>query len=306
MGKIAFVYPGQGAQKVGMGKDFYENSERSKEIFDLAASVLDFDIKQVCFEENDFINNTKYTQAALVTTCLAMTKEVLALGIKPDVTAGLSLGEYAAIATAGGMSDEEAIKTVRVRGILMDEAVPDGKGAMAAVLGMTGEAVYEVVKDLEDVSIANYNCPGQIVITGEKSAVENAGKVLSENGAKRVIPLNVSGPFHSAFLKGAGETLGETLETVDWKELEIGYVTNVDASLVTDIRQTKDLLMKQVSSSVLWEQSVRNMIEMGVDTVVESGPGKALEGFIKKIDKEVQVVNVGAFEDLAKLKEQLC
>ena len=306
MGKIAFVYPGQGAQKVGMGKDFYENSERSKEIFDLAASVLDFDIKQVCFEENDFINNTKYTQAALVTTCLAMTKEVLALGIKPDVTAGLSLGEYAAIATAGGMSDEEAIKTVRVRGILMDEAVPDGKGAMAAVLGMTGEAVYEVVKDLEDVSIANYNCPGQIVITGEKSAVENAGKVLSENGAKRVIPLNVSGPFHSAFLKGAGETLGETLETVDWKELEIGYVTNVDASLVTDIRQTKDLLMKQVSSSVLWEQSVRNMIEMGVDTFVEIGPGKTLAGFIKKIDKEVQVVNVGAFEDLAKLKEQLC
>lgn len=306
MGKIAFVYPGQGAQKVGMGKDFYENSERSKEIFDLAASVLDFDIKQVCFEENDFINNTKYTQAALVTTCLAMTKEVLALGIKPDVTAGLSLGEYAAIATAGGMSDEEAIKTVRVRGILMDEAVPDGKGAMAAVLGMTGEAVYEVVKDLADVSIANYNCPGQIVITGEKSAVENAGKVLSENGAKRVIPLNVSGPFHSAFLKGAGETLGETLETVDWKELEIGYVTNVDASLVTDIRQTKDLLMKQVSSSVLWEQSIRNMIEMGVDTFVEIGPGKTLAGFIKKIDKEVQVVNVGAFEDLAKLKEQLC
>lgn len=306
MGKIAFVYPGQGAQKVGMGKDFYENSERSKEIFDLAASVLDFDIKQVCFEENDFINNTKYTQAALVTTCLAMTKEVLALGIKPDVTAGLSLGEYAAIATAGGMSDEEAIKTVRMRGILMDEAVPDGKGAMAAVLGMTGEAVYEVVKDLADVSIANYNCPGQIVITGEKSAVENAGKVLSENGAKRVIPLNVSGPFHSAFLKGAGETLGETLETVDWKELEIGYVTNVDASLVTDIRQTKDLLMKQVSSSVLWEQSVRNMIEMGVDTFVEIGPGKTLAGFIKKIDKEVQVVNVGAFEDLAKLKEQLC
>lgn len=306
MGKIAFVYPGQGAQKVGMGKDFYENSERSKEIFDLAASVLDFDIKQVCFEENDFINNTKYTQAALVTTCLAMTKEVLALGIKPDVTAGLSLGEYAAIATAGGMSDEEAIKTVRVRGILMDEAVPDGKGAMAAVLGMTGEAVYEVVKDLADVSIANYNCPGQIVITGEKSAVENAGKVLSENGAKRVIPLNVSGPFHSAFLKGAGETLGETLETVDWKELEIGYVTNVDASLVTDIRQTKDLLMKQVSSSVLWEQSVRNMIEMGVETFVEIGPGKTLAGFIKKIDKEVQVVNVGAFEDLAKLKEQLC
>ena len=306
MGKIAFVYPGQGAQKVGMGKDFYENSERSKEIFDLAASVLDFDIKQVCFEENDFINNTKYTQAALVTTCLAMTKEVLALGIKPDVTAGLSLGEYAAIATAGGMSDEEAIKTVRVRGILMDEAVPDGKGAMAAVLGMTGEAVYEVVKDLADVSIANYNCPGQIVITGEKSAVENAGKVLSENGAKRVIPLNVSGPFHSAFLKGAGETLGETLETVDWKELEIGYVTNVDASLVTDIRQTKDLLMKQVSSSVLWEQSVRNMIEMGLETFVEIGPGKTLAGFIKKIDKEVQVVNVGAFEDLAKLKEQLC
>ena len=234
-----------------------------------------------------------------------MTKEVLALGIKPDVTAGLSLGEYAAIATAGGMSDEEAIKTVRVRGILMDEAVPDGKGAMAAVLGMTGEAVYEVVKDLADVSIANYNCPGQIVITGEKSAVENAGKVLSENGAKRVIPLNVSGPFHSAFLKGAGETLGETLETVDWKELEIGYVTNVDASLVTDIRQTKDLLMKQVSSSVKWQQTVERMIADGADTFVEIGPGKTLSGFMRKINKEMKVINVEKVEDLEKLAELL-
>lgn len=304
MSKIAFIYPGQGAQKVGMGKDFYENGTFAREVFEKANEVLDFDVKEVCFEENDKINSTDYTQAALVTTCLAITAEMEAVGIKPQVTAGLSLGEYAAIASAGGMSKEDAVRTVRKRGIFMNAAVPGGEGGMVAILGLTGGEVENVVKDLEDVSVANYNCPGQIVITGKKQAVLDAGEILKESGAKRAIELNVSGPFHSPFLKEAGEKLGEVLETVEWKALEVPYITNVTAEEVTDINQTKDLLQAQVSSSVRWEQSVRKMIADGVDTFIEIGPGKTLAGFMKKIDRNVKVISVGSFEEFEKLREE--
>ena len=306
MGKIAFIYPGQGAQKVGMGKDFYENGALAKEVYDMANEELDFDVKDICFEENDLIDNTAYTQAALVTTCLAMTEEIKNLGIKPDVTAGLSLGEYAAIAVADGMDNRDAIGTVRARGIYMNEAVPNGAGTMAAILGLTGEQVYEVIKDKENVMIANYNCPGQIVITGEKQAVLAACDELVEHGAKRAIELNVSGPFHSTYLKGAGEKLRVKLEGITFKPLSIPYVTNVTADYVNNIEETKDLLEKQVSSSVMWEQSVRKMIADGVDTFIEIGPGRTLAGFMKKIDRTVKVINVSTYEDLEKLKEQLC
>lgn len=304
MSKIAFIYPGQGAQKVGMGKDFYENGKLAKEVYDKANEVLDFDVKEICFEENDKINSTDYTQAALVTTCLAMTAEVENLGIKPDVTAGLSLGEYAAIAAAGGMTYEDAVKTVRKRGIFMNEAVPDGQGTMAAVLGLTGEEVEKVIEHSDDVTIANYNCPGQIVITGKKQAVLEAAEALNCAGAKRVIELNVSGPFHSPFLKEAGAKLEKELEKVAVSELEVPYVTNVTSEYVTDITKTKKLLEKQVSSSVRWEQSVRRMIADGVDTFIEIGPGRTLAGFIKKIDRDVKVINVAAFEDIRKLEEK--
>ncbi len=306
MGKIAFIYPGQGAQKVGMGKDFYENGALAKEVYDMANEELDFDVKDICFEENDLIDNTAYTQAALVTTCLAMTEEIKNLGIKPDVTAGLSLGEYAAIAVADGMDNRDAIGTVRARGIYMNEAVPNGAGTMAAILGLTGEQVYEVIKDKENVMIANYNCPGQIVITGEKQAVLAACDELVEHGAKRAIELNVSGPFHSTYLKGAGEKLRVKLEGITFKPLSIPYVTNVTADYVNNIEETKDLLEKQVSSSVMWEQSVRKMIADGVETFIEIGPGRTLAGFMKKIDRTVKVINVSTYEDLEKLKEQLC
>ena len=171
MSKIAFIYPGQGAQKAGMGKDFYENSESARAVFDRASEILDLDMKELCFEENDRLDLTEYTQAALVTTCLAMTKVVSEHGIRPDVTAGLSLGEYCAIAIAGGMSEEDAIRTVRKRGILMQNTVPAGEGAMAAVLGLEASAIEEVIADIEGVTIANYNCPGQIVITGVTAKV---------------------------------------------------------------------------------------------------------------------------------------
>ena len=215
MSKIAFLYPGQGAQTVGMGKDFYEQSALAKSAYEESAKILDMDIQSICFEENDLLNRTDYTQAALVTTCLAMTREIEAQGLKPDMTAGLSLGEYCAIVTAGGMSYEDAVKTIWKRGCLMHNAVPDGSGGMAAVLGLSGDQVKAVTDGVENVSVANYNCPGQIVITGKKDAIEAVTPALKEAGAKRVLPLNVSGPFHSPFLKEAGEELYETLEKVD-------------------------------------------------------------------------------------------
>ena len=306
MSKIAFMFPGQGAQKAGMGKDFYEQSETARQVIDSASELLGIDMKELCFEEDDRLDQTEYTQAALVTVCMAMEHVLRERGLKADVTAGLSLGEYCAIASAGGMSTEDAITTVRKRGILMQNAVPGGKGSMAAVLGLTGDVIENVIEGIDGVSIANYNCPGQIVITGWKESVEKASEALKEAGAKRVLPLNVSGPFHSPMLKEAGEELGKVLENVKVTPLEIPYVTNVTAEYVKDIEDTKALLAKQVASSVRWQQSVENMIAQGVDTFVEIGPGKTLAGFMRKISRDVKVYNVGTWEDVDKVVSKLC
>ena len=306
MSKIAFIFPGQGAQKAGMGKDFYENSKMAAEVIDRASELLGLDMKALCFEENDLLDQTEYTQAALVTVCMAMEKVLRERGLAPDVTAGLSLGEYCAIASAGGMSTENAITTVRKRGILMHNAVPGGQGAMAAVLGLDGGKIEEVLADRSGVMIANYNCPGQIVITGWKEDVEQAADALKEAGAKRVLPLNVSGPFHSSLLKQAGEELGKELEQVDFSDLRIPYVTNVTAEYVTDITKTKELLARQVASSVRWQQSMELLIADGVDTFVEIGPGRTLAGFLRKINREVKVYNVGTWEDVDKVVNELC
>lgn len=305
MSKIAFIYPGQGAQKCGMGQDFYENSKVAAELFDRASELLDIDMKALCFEENDRLDLTEYTQAALVTTCLAMTRVVTEKGLKPDVTAGLSLGEYCAVSAAGGMSEEDAIKLVRKRGILMQNTVPAGEGAMAAILGMTGEAIVEVLKGREGVTVANFNCPGQIVITGETKAVEEAAEALKEAGAKRAVMLNVSGPFHSPMMRPAGAELAEVLEKTELRALRIPYVTNVTASYVSDIGETKALLARQVSESVRWQESVERMIAEGVDTFVEIGPGRTLAGFLKKINREVRGYNIGTWEDVDKVAAEL-
>ena len=298
MSKIAFIYPGQGAQAAGMGADFYERSRLAREVFDEASALLELDMKAWCFEANDKLDVTEYTQAAMVTTCLAMTKVIEAEGLKPDITAGLSLGEYCAIAVAGGMSPIDAVKTVRARGILMQNTVPAGEGAMAAILGMTGEEIEKVIDETEDVTVANYNCPGQIVITGKTEAVKTACEALSAAGAKRTVPLNVSGPFHSPMLKSAGEELTKVLDTVEFTSLQIPYVTNVNAQKVTDIAETKELLRQQVSSSVMWEQSIRTMIEDGVDIFVEIGPGKTLSGFMRKISRDVKMFKINNIEEM--------
>lgn len=297
MNKIAFIYPGQGAQKAGMGKDFYAYSPLAAEIYDKASEILNIDMKALCFEENDLLDQTEYTQAAMVTTCLAMTAVLEEAGLNPDVTAGLSLGEYCAIASAGGMTTEDAIRLVRKRGILMQNTVPKGKGAMAAVIGAETELIEKCLAPIEDVSIANYNCPGQIVITGESQAVADASALCQEAGAKRVVPLKVSGPFHSQMLTGAGEKLGEVLKDITLHDIAIPYVTNVTADYVTDVAQVKPLLVQQVSSSVRWQQSVERLIADGYDEFVEIGPGHTLAGFMKKIDRSIKTVNIEKWED---------
>ena len=305
MSKIAFIFPGQGAQVCGMGKDFYEQTEIGRQVYDRASELLGFSMPQLCFEKNDKLDITEYTQAAMVTTSIAMMKVLMEKGICPDVTAGLSLGEYCALAAAGVMSDEDAITTVRQRGILMQEAVPVGIGAMAAILALDAAKIEEVISSMKDVWIANYNCPGQIVISGKKEAVEEACSKLKEAGAKRAIMLNVSGPFHSKMLTEAGEKLGEVLEGVTVHSPRIPYVANVTASYVTDADQVKPLLVEQVSSSVRWQQSVETMIADGVDTFVEIGPGKTLAGFIRKISRDVKVYNTEKLEDIDKVVEAL-
>ena len=305
MSKIAFIYPGQGAQYIGMGQEFYEQTETGKKTFDKASELLGFSMPDLCFKENDQLNITEYTQAAMVTVSIAMTKVLNELGVFADVTAGLSLGEYAALFAAGVMREEDAITVVRQRGILMQEAVPAGIGAMAAILALENETIEKVTKDIEDVWIANYNCPGQTVISGKKEAVDLACEKLKEARAKRTLSLNVSGPFHSGMLVQAGEKLGKVLEGISLNTPSIPYVANVTADYVTDASKVRDLLTRQVSSSVRWQQSVEAMIADGTDTFVEIGPGKTLSGFMKKISRDVKVMNIEKLADMEKAVEEL-
>ncbi len=304
-GKIAFLYPGQGAQKAGMGKDFYERDEDARRLYDSASELLNLDMAELCFTENSRLDLTEYTQAALVTTSLAMTAAVVKRGLKADVAAGLSLGEYSAVAAAGGLSAIQAIGTVRKRGILMQEAVPPEIGTMAAITGLDAETVTAVTDQMEAVSIANYNCPGQVVITGLKEAVAEAGRRLSQAGARRVVMLNVSGPFHSPFLAEAGTRLEDVLASVAVAPLHIPYVSNVTGAYVTDSSLTKALLAAQVSAPVRWQQGVEAMIRNGVDTMVEIGPGKTLTGFLKRIDKAVTAYNIATWEDMERVVQEL-
>ena len=302
MSKTAFLFPGQGVQKCGMGKDFYENSSQAANLFEKASEALGLDMKALCFEENARLDQTEYTQAALVTTYLAMCRELESRGVKPDITAGLSLGEYAAIAAAGAMSDLDAIRLVRKRGMLMQNTVPAGEGAMCAILALDEKKIEEILSEIPDVTIANYNCPGQIVITGKTAAVEMAAVRLKEAGARRTLMLNVSGPFHSPMLEPAGAALRQELEQVTFQRLQIPYVTNVNACEITDASEIPELLVRQMYSPVRWMQSMEYMLKSGVDTFVEIGPGKTLEGFLKKINRNVQVHHVSCWEDL----EQIC
>ncbi len=308
MGKIAFMFPGQGAQYVGMGKDFYEQIKGSRRMFDTASQAVGLDMAKLCFEENEDLHITEFTQIALLTTSMAMLEALKERGIKSQVNAGLSLGEYGALVSSGVMEYEDACKVVRKRGIYMQEEVPAGKGAMSAVIGLSGEEIEKVLEEEgKPVEIANYNCPGQIVISGETEAVGEVGAKIKEAGAKRVVPLKVSGPFHSSLLKGAGEKLGKELEDVVLGDIAVPYVSNVTAQYVKDKGQVKDLLMRQISSSVRWQQSMELLLKDGVDTFIEIGPGKTLSNFMKKIKKggNIRIMNVEKVEDLDKVEAVL-
>ncbi|BCN28719.1 ACP S-malonyltransferase [Anaeromicropila herbilytica] len=306
MFKTAFIFPGQGSQYIGMARDFYEKLPECKEIFDIASRELNLDMQKLCFEENELLNKTEYTQAAMLTSCVSILMAVLKSDVKPDIVAGLSLGEYSALVANGVFTFSEAVKLVRKRGIYMEHEVPNGIGSMSAILGMDKEKVEEICQKVSKelnkvVEPANFNCPGQIVISGDKVAVLKANEKLKEAGAKRAIELNVSGPFHSSLLKGAGEKLAMELEKIELHDMNIPYLSNVTGKIVSDKENIKKLLEEQVYKSVRWQECVENMINDGVERFIEIGPGKTLSGFIKKIDKTKEVINIEKLEDLEKL-----
>ncbi|MBR2523023.1 MAG: ACP S-malonyltransferase [Clostridiales bacterium] len=303
--KIAFAYPGQGAQKIGMAKDFVDSFDWAKDMIAEASDASGIDMEKLLFEENDDINITEFTQPALVTACMIMTKALTDAGITPDITGGLSLGEYCALVASGAMTFSDAVKLTRIRGSLMSNTVPAGEGTMAAVIGLDSEVIENVIKDIDGCTMANYNCPGQIVITGKKEAVEKAMPLLSEAGARKVVQLNVSGPFHSPMLKPAGDNLRKYLDETTVSDLKVPYIANCNAEIVNDTSKIRDLLQTQVSSPVMWEQSMRVMKDLGVELIIEIGPGKTIAGFVKKTVPEIPVINVSTVEDIDKVKEAL-
>lgn len=318
MSKRVLMFPGQGSQYIGMGKEFYDSFPVAKEVFDKASEVTGLDIAKLCFEENDRINITEYTQICMLTEEVALLKVLEEKGFTFDVCTGLSLGEYAAVVASGAMSMEDAFKVVRKRGIYMQEAVPTG-GAMNAVIGLDPEVIETVCAEVQAagpgpdadfpaelpyvVSVANYNNPKQTVITGRKDAVDAAAAVLAEKGALKCVPLNVSGPFHSKLLEGAGEKLKDALSDVEIQEIRIPYIANVTADYVNQKEDVKPLLVSQVSSSVRFTQTIERLMKDGADEFVEVGPGHTLTGFVKKIDRGLKCVNIDTMEDYKKVFE---
>lgn len=303
MSKIAFVFPGQGTQFVGMGKDIYENNEIARKEFDNIFETLSFDLKEAMFNgPEDLLKKTKYTQPAIVAMSLVLEKLVREKGIKPEFVAGHSVGEYAAMGSARFLTISEAVKLTSFRGEVMNEIAESVNGGMAAIIGMDSDTIIEVLKEIDGVVEAvNFNEPKQTVIAGEKNAIEKACELLKERGARRAMPLAVSGPFHSSLMKPAGEKLREEAEKFNFKDAEVKLVANTTAEFLTKPEEIKNEIYSQSFGPVKWVDTIKKLKENGVDTIYEIGPGKVLAGLIKKIDKEINVINVNSIEDINNL-----
>lgn len=303
MGKTAFLFAGQGAQYIGMGKELYENFPICKQTFEEASESLHMDLTNLIFEgKKEVLDLTENTQPAIVTMSIAAFRAISQYDIKPDVVAGLSLGEYSALTASEVFSLSQVVPLVQKRGRFMQEAVPEGIGKMSAILGLSEDKIREACNEAKTYGIvepANFNCPGQIVIGGEIKAVDEAARLSKEKGAMKTIDLPVSAPFHTSMLKPAADKLKIELDKITIGDLKTPLISNVNADFITGSGDVKSLLYQQVMSSVLWEQSIRKMLEFGVDSFVEIGPGKTLSGFVKKIDRGVKIYNI---ENMASLE----
>ncbi|MEK5375565.1 MULTISPECIES: ACP S-malonyltransferase [unclassified Paenibacillus] len=311
MGKTAFIFPGQGSQAVGMAKDAYEAVPAATEVFRQADERLGFALSTLIFEGPDTaLKQTSNTQPALLTASIALYEAFKEkMGIHPDYVAGHSLGEYSALVASGVLAFEDAVEIVRTRGEFMEQAIPDGQGGMAAVLGADREALAALCRDITEsgqlVELANINCPGQIVVSGTKEGVAAVAERVKEAGGKRAITLEVSGPFHSSLMKEAAIKLSGKLGAVTFSKAQVPVVANVTAKPVREGSEIRQLLVDQVYSPVLWEDSVTWLLEQGVDTFVEFGPGSVLTGLVKKIDKSVKLYNISSLESFASVTEAL-